>query len=99
MKKLTTEQLEEALKNFGTKELSLDDLDSVSGGYSYTINENDVNITFTQEEYETMKGYLTNPLAASMMKQYGLTADQLSTNMTLPLEQGQTVVNLLNLFF
>ena len=71
----------------------------MSGGYSYSIDDNDVNINFTREEYETIKGCLTNPLAAGMMKQNGLTADTLSTNMTLPLEQGKTVVEPLNLFF
>ena len=58
-----------------------------------------VNINFTQEEYKTIQGCLTNPLAAGMMKRYGLPADTLSTNMTLPLEQGKTVVEPLNLFF
>ena len=103
-KEFTAEELKKALasitqNNAPERELSLDELESVSGGWSYSDNGGDmINVNLTNEEYDLLKPLLDLSIAKSIIAQYGLEDFSLEKTMTLPREKGLIVVNLLTTF-
>lgn len=81
------------------EEISLDELDNISGGWSSSQNEDTVTITFTDEEYKKMQEYLSMDLAKQMIEQLGFGDIQFAKVMTLPRDKGMIIVNLLKIFF
>ena len=100
-RKLTEDELKAMLKKAtaaGDAELSLDDLESVNGGFSYAENGDTMTITLTETEYTKLSEYLSYPIAKQIIDANGFGDVVFSRNMTMPVEKGREVVNLLNAF-
>ena len=103
VKNFSAEELEQALKKVSAmkneeQELSLDDLESVSGGWSYADSGETMSIDLTEDEYRFLSSVLDNSIAKSFINAYGLEGIQIERHMVVPRDKGEILCNLLTTF-
>lgn len=80
----------------GSYELSLDELEGVSGGWSYTENADSITLHFSQKEYDELSPLLNLPIAEQYMKKYGVTKESFKLDTTVSTDAGKFVIDMLN---